>query len=506
VTGESIVHSHRHRALRALVIAAGIAATVASAFTFHLADWPIYLAFIALSFLVFPFEVQVATGLGLPMPALALTIGFFYIAGPPVILLRNVAPTFLAQMLRFSLPDRWRVRLSHSLLVHGGFSSPAARIEGVGRAVVAADWSTLTLGLAARWLVVWLLAPDGRPAQHPLVMLAAEFGGYVSWAIISALPILSFAWRPVSRRDRDPYRVIYQDLGLIMILALTPSVFLISYGYQAHGLPGAVAWSLASLTLHFILQRLNQRRVTVEAQNQQLATLNRELEHRERLSAIGKMSSVVSHQILQQLGVIGIYADLIRNADETGEPSAARASARTNAAAIEDALRSVNRVLTDLLVFSRDLRLNLYEHPLRRVVEECGEECSADANQRGVALRVDCPVEVTVTVDKLKLKQALANAVRNAIEASPRGGEVTIAAGLVNGGVEIAVADRGPGVATADREAIFTPFFTTKEQGTGLGLAIAREFVEAHGGRLWVEANGRGSGARFVFRLPLRPA
>ena len=63
--------------------------------------------------------------------------------------------------------------------------------------------------------------------------------------------------------------------------------------------------------------------------------------------------------------------------------------------------------------------------------------------------------------------------------------------------------DQGPGIAAADRERVFTPFFTTKEHGTGLGLAIAREFVEAHGGSLEVEGNGRGT--RFVMRLPSAP-
>src|SRR6185295_3693219 len=114
--------------------------------------------------------------------------------------------------------------------------------------------------------------------------------------------------------------------------------------------------------LHFMLQRLNERRLTVEEQNRRLIVLNRELEHRERLSAIGKMSSVVSHQILQQLGVIGLYADLIRNAD--GDAAIAVPQMRSNAAAIEGALADVNRVLTDLLVFSKDLRLNLYTHAL----------------------------------------------------------------------------------------------------------------------------------------------
>ena len=75
-----------------------------------------------------------------------------------------------------------------------------------------------------------------------------------------------------------------------------------------------------------MLQRLNERRLPVEEQNRRLEALNRELEHRERLSAIGKMSSVVSHQILQQLGVIGIYADLIRHAD--ADADAAPRSAR----------------------------------------------------------------------------------------------------------------------------------------------------------------------------------
>src|SRR5207249_3778334 len=149
-------------------------------------------------------------------------------------------------------------------------------------------------------------------------------------------------------------------------------------GYATHGLAGAAVWSLAALGLHVMLKRLTERRGAVEEQNRRLEALNRELEHRERLSAIGKMSSVISHQILQQLGVIGIYADLIRH----GDPAAAAEQAKANAAAIEDALGDVNRVLRDLLVFSRDLRLNLYEHRLGDVLAECVEECRPQAAAR----------------------------------------------------------------------------------------------------------------------------
>src|SRR5262249_38282365 len=154
--------------------------------------------------------------------------------------------------------------------------------------------------------------------------------------------------------------------------------------------------------------------------NRQLAELNRELEHRERLSAIGKMSSVVSHQTLQHLGVIGIHADLVRNLEPAPDAEAALARAREHAGAIEGALGDVNRVLTDLLVFSRDLRLNLYEHSVARVVAECVDECRADADAHAVELRAELPAsDLLAVIDKLKIKQALTNVLRNAIDASP---------------------------------------------------------------------------------------
>jgi two-component system sensor histidine kinase FlrB len=72
---------------------------------------------------------------------------------------------------------------------------------------------------------------------------------------------------------------------------------------------------------------------------------------------------------------------------------------------------------------------------------------------------------------------------------------------LEDGWVEVTVRDHGPGIVSAERDAVFTPFFTTKEQGTGLGLAIAREFARAHGGDLRL-ADVETPGASFVLRLP----
>jgi signal transduction histidine kinase len=372
---------------------------------------------------------------------------------------------------------------------------------GPFRLGMVAEWAMFSLGLAARVVVATLVFSTAPPIVSPAMIVVGELAGYAVWGMLASLPIYPDRALVPKWWRLDQAQSAFTDITLVVVLALTPFVVLIVYGFQLHGLQGAIGWSVGTLGLHVMLQRLHERRIRVEEQNRRLAALNRELEHRERLSAIGKMSSVISHQILQQLGVIGIYADLIRHSDGDGDPTAALDQARSKASAIEGALADVNRVLTDLLVFSRDLRLNLYRHPLASIVEEAVAECRAEAASRGVRLEVEAP-PVDVTVDKLKIKQALLNIVRNALQASPAGGLVRVNT-MVNGeDVDVTVADAGAGVPEKDREAVFTPFFTTKEQGSGLGLAIARVFVDAHGGRIWVEP-ARPNGAVFRLRLPI---
>lgn len=483
------------KAIRVLAIAAAAVLAVASLLAFRLADWPIYLSYILLSIVLYRPRVEVLPGLTLPMPGLALSIGFLYLGGLPIIALNNVGSA-LVLVARAVAPERWR-RLVPEL--RGAGTDFVARLW-LRDLAAWADWAAASIGLGARWAVVLLLTDSAPPVSDAGVVVAAELGGYFAWTVLTALPIFSF--RTVLHSALGEMREIRIDLGLIMVLALTPFVFLIVYGYAQHGLPGAAIWSLSSLGLHFMLKRLNERRITVEEQNRRLEALNRELAHRERLSAIGKMSSVVSHQILQQLGVIGIYADLIRNADGERSPQAALDEVRANAAAIEGALGAVNAVLRDLLVFSKDLRVNLYEHELAGIVEESIDACRAEATERGVALRcAHSDPDLRIPLDKLKVKQALVNLLRNAIEASPVGAEVVLRTERRGEEVAISVEDHGPGIGVADRERIFAPFFTTKENGTGLGLAIAREFTMAHGGSLELESTS-SAGTRFVMRLP----
>src|SRR6476661_2049561 len=109
-----------------------------------------------------------------------------------------------------------------------------------------------------------------------LAFRRADWPIYLAFVLLALVPIHTFhpflapAW---SSKGKGLWPVI-QDLELAFILALTPSVFLILYGYATNGIVGAVAWSLAALGLHVMLKRLTERRVAVEEQNRQLTALN----------------------------------------------------------------------------------------------------------------------------------------------------------------------------------------------------------------------------------------
>ncbi|MCU1283304.1 MAG: histidine kinase [bacterium] len=115
-----------------------------------------------------------------------------------------------------------------------------------------------------------------------------------------------------------------------------------------------------------------------------------------------------------------------------------------------------------------------------------------DAERRGVALDVRAAGVGAVELDAQQMERVLVNLVKNALEASPRGSAVDVIAGRVAGGLEILVADAGPGISPEARRNLFVPYFTTKPGGSGIGLALARQIVVAHGGTITAERSPSG--------------
>lgn len=111
-----------------------------------------------------------------------------------------------------------------------------------------------------------------------------------------------------------------------------------------------------------------------------------------------------------------------------------------------------------------------------------------------------------VSVDADRIFQVVANLLVNALLVTPAGGRVTVSACFGYHEVVVAVSDTGPGMTEATRERAFEPFFrgAVAYPGSGLGLAVARDIVEQHGGRIWVQS-APGRGATFAFAVPLEP-
>jgi PAS domain S-box-containing protein len=230
----------------------------------------------------------------------------------------------------------------------------------------------------------------------------------------------------------------------------------------------------------------------------ELAALQRQVQVKENLAALGELSAGIAHEFKNALATISGYAQMIRSESE-GETA-------ENARLIVDQTRALTHVVTEFLKFARPLDLSSEEVPVRAVVDRAITEIREAIP--GVTISSDGEFE-SISGDEALLRQALLNLIRNAAEATseqPFSGRVEVRGSLehaVGGEVQrISITDNGPGVAESDLSKIFVPFYTTKTQGTGLGLAIVQKIVVQHGGSVEVRNQSHG-GAEFIVWLPL---
>ena len=244
-------------------------------------------------------------------------------------------------------------------------------------------------------------------------------------------------------------------------------------------------------------------------------TVVRELEHRlrrsDRLAELGRMAAGLAHEIKNPLtALLPFSRRLARKFDDPGFRD-------KFISVVPRELERINSIVEGLLELSRPARLRF--HPLRvpglleRVLELYGQQIEQKAVGVTREYARDLPA---VWADQEALYQALVNLVTNALEAMPQGGHLSVRCGWTEAAdfvlpgraarrrLKIEVEDTGPGIASADSDRIFTPFFTTKETGTGLGLALTHKIVEDHGGSIDFRP-APGGGTIFRIILPLTP-
>ena len=217
--------------------------------------------------------------------------------------------------------------------------------------------------------------------------------------------------------------------------------------------------------------------------------------------------AAVSHEMKTPLAAITMSVDLLEDPRLGGLDEDQRELTQTVRQNAQRLLRMVREVLSLSESEAGALRLDLTQFDVGTLLERVTRQIEPLATDKGIGLSYQRPAEAyRIEGDEERVATAVTNLLSNAIRYSPAGGTITLAQEVVSGGVRLSVTDEGPGVRPEDRERIFGRYkrgTADDTTGTGLGLAISREGVEAHGGRLYVDA-AYGPGARFVLELPRR--
>jgi len=222
------------------------------------------------------------------------------------------------------------------------------------------------------------------------------------------------------------------------------------------------------------------------------------LREAESLASMGKAVSSLAHDLKTPIIGIGILSRLMQKRLKEDDPCQGKLDL------IIDEVQRLEKMVEEMLDFSRPLELHRSEKDVNQLVNQSIEIVALIAQRKNIELRSEIPESLPlVSIDELRIRQALINLLMNAVEASSEGEIVRVYSYKKRRDLFIEIIDRGSGIPEGKREEIFPPFFTTKQEGTGLGLPIAKKILEAHRGYLEVFNNfEKGTTIRVV--IPVR--
>jgi PAS domain S-box-containing protein len=225
------------------------------------------------------------------------------------------------------------------------------------------------------------------------------------------------------------------------------------------------------------------------------------LAHQDRLASVGRVAAGVAHEIGNPLTAITSVAQNLRYEEDPAE-------IRERVQLILQQAKRIDTIVRALVSFSHagvvgDTVVRGMRVPLAPLLTEAGQLSRLGRKGADVRCVSHCPEGLEVVGNAQRLGQIFVNLITNAIDASPRGGQVELVAEEVGEQVRVQVKDQGHGIPPELVQRIFEPFFTTKQpgEGTGLGLALVSSIVREHGGTLEVDSQP-GTGTTFTVILP----
>ncbi|MFA6584045.1 MAG: ATP-binding protein [Elusimicrobiaceae bacterium] len=248
------------------------------------------------------------------------------------------------------------------------------------------------------------------------------------------------------------------------------------------------------------LEQLNRSLESrVDARTRELKSAHEELVRKERLAAIGQMSSVVSHEIRNPLAVINNSAYFIKTKLLAAGPLDPKIEKHIGI--MEAEIQQANGIINEILGFARTRELMLKPVKANEYLEDVVS--SYPLPEHIEVVKKYSPDNPWINIDSEEFKQALRNLVGNAAEVMPEKGTLTVESVLTGDNmVRLSVSDTGCGIPPEVADKIFAPFFTTKARGTGLGLAVVKKVVDRHRGRVEIESIV-GQGTTFMLYIPL---
>jgi len=222
----------------------------------------------------------------------------------------------------------------------------------------------------------------------------------------------------------------------------------------------------------------------------------------EKRDLLARLLKRLAHEIGNPLSSLAVHFQLLEE-DVSAMPDPQRNQLAARLGIIHGELHRLENIVERFLKLAGPSALELESASIEKIVTHVCALLQPEASSRHIEILAQLEPDLPpVTIDSVRLTQALLNILINSLQAIGEGGRVTVTAGKHDENLSLSVQDTGPGIPASNLGEIFDPYFTTKPEGSGLGLWIAQQIAVAHGGDLQAE-NATGGGALFTLKLPL---